>query len=149
MKSLRRLTLICWVLCTGLVRGQEKEGPAAAGDLTCAAGVPIPVYQGAIWNYRFAGRARVLISIGPDGTPSSVSVETTTPMFDLWLKGWMKSARFNAGCAGRKIEINFIYRLSGDPATEPKNEIRMTGPNTFEITAHPAPSFAYPSSVKE
>jgi hypothetical protein len=149
MKNPRRLALICWVLSIGLVRAQEKEAPAAAGDLACAASVPIPVYQGIIWDFRVAGRARVLVSIGPDGMASSVSVEATTPLLNPWLKGRMRSAKFNTGCAGRKIEINFIYRLAGDPATEPKNEIRMTGPNTFEITAHPAQPFAYPSSVKE
>ena len=148
MKSLRRLTLTWWVLCIGLVRGQEIV-PSAARDLACSAGVPIPVYQGTVWNYRIAGRVRVLILIGRDGTATSVSVEPTTPLLGFWLKGWMQSAKFDPGCAGRKVEINFIYRLSGDPETEPKNEIRMTGPNTFEITAHPAPSFAYPSSVKK
>jgi hypothetical protein len=97
--------------------------------------MPIPLYQSVFWVARVAGEAKVTITIGAGGAPVSVDVQSVRPQLVAWLKSSLQSAVFLNRCIGQTLEINLIYRLAGTPNAEPLNEIRMKGPNTFEITA--------------
>jgi hypothetical protein len=97
--------------------------------------MPIPAYPRLFWVARVTGEAKVTITIGAGGAPALVDVQSARPQLAGWLKSSLQSAVFLDRCIGQTLEINLIYRLAGTPNAEPLNEIRMKGPNTFEITA--------------
>ncbi len=127
--TIATLTLLLYT--AGLAVGQQFS----SAGLACVADMPIPVYRGLFWVARVTGEAKVTITIGPGGAPVSIDVQSVRPQLVAWLKSSLQPAVFLDRCIGQTLEINLIYRLAGTPNAEPLNEIRIKGPNTFEITA--------------
>jgi len=129
------------VVCLAALIGQELR-PSVRTDLTCVENMAIPQYDGGAWVARFSGTARVSISVGADGTPVGVEVQTPSqqpPAKQLagWLRESFKDAKFSTRCAGQAIEINFTYELRGEPTPTPHNKTRLKNANTFEVVANP------------
>jgi hypothetical protein len=111
--------------------------------LSCAADLPIPGYVGVLWTAQAEGEAEVMIAIGNGGIPTSINVHVRqgATILGPWLKAALERANFRERCAGRTMEIKFIYRLKGGPDTEPHNEITFRGSNIFQIVGHrPVPN---------
>jgi hypothetical protein len=115
--------------------GQEPQ-QAIRTDLTCVENMPIPLPEG---RNRYVGNARVLISIGSDGTQVNVAVQTGSSKygeFEAWLWASLQDAKFSTKCAGQIIEVNFIYELRGAATLEPQSKVRMKTQNTFEVVTN-------------
>ena len=131
------LSAIAVVSFTSLF-GQERQ-QAIRTDLTCVEDMAIPLPDG---HNRYAGTARVLISIGVDGASINITVQAGSSKygeFEAWLWASLQDAKFSTKCAGETVEINFIYDLRGAATREPQSKIRMKNPNTFEIISTSIP----------
>ena len=129
--KLLALGAIAVVWFTSLLGQEPKQ--AIRTDLTCVESMAIPLPDG---RYRYGGSARVLISIGTDGTPVNIEVQNGSPKygeFSAWLWASLQDAKFSTKCAGQTMEVNFIYELRGEGNRDPQSKIRMKNQNTFEI----------------
>jgi hypothetical protein len=116
--------------------GQITNHTAARMDLACVDNLSIPVYWGLAWTVRARGTVRALISIGSNGTQTKIEIQSPFLILKGLVEKSLKESYFH-GCAGQTVEINFIYQLRGNPNSDPKNEVRFKGPNTFVVIAYP------------
>ena len=108
-------------------------------DLSCLLQLNVPLYQQLARDARASGSVRAVVEIGKSGNPGSIEVEgTAAPGIKALVRSAFREARFDVSCASRFVEVNFVYRLEGQPSPEPRNKLRFIGPNTFEITSTPA-----------
>ena len=123
---------------TALTRlnGQVVSQPIRT-DLSCVENMSVPMYDGGAWIARFKGEARVLLNVGANGTPVSIDVRSFSKPLTTWLKQSLQDAKFSRQCAGKRIEIKFIYELRGEPTPTPHNRLRLKSLNTFEVVANP------------
>jgi hypothetical protein len=131
-----RLCIVANVFLLFSVCHEVSAQPPPTG-LACAVDVPIPVYRGIFWKARVMGEAKAMISIGATGAPTLVDVQSTQPALVAWLKPALLRSVFLDRCTGQTVEIKFVYRLTGSEEPDPRNEVRLKGPNVFEITAQP------------
>jgi hypothetical protein len=133
----RRLKIIAGLaVALSAASAMIAQSPPSDG-LACIADMPIPEYRGVIWTARVTGEATATFMIGVRGSPVSVTVQSGQPALVAWLKSALSAAVFLDRCAGQSVGVKFIYRLEGGPEGAPRNEIRLKGPTTFEIVAHP------------
>jgi hypothetical protein len=132
-----RLRILAVVLLALAAEGLTVGQQAPSAGFACVADMPIPAYRGVLWIARVTGDAKATIAIGAGGAPSSVEIQSTQRALVEWLKSTLLASIFLKKCAGQTIEIKFVYRLVGGEGDEPRNEVRLKGPNTFEITARP------------
>ena len=138
MKS--TLSMICGAAALMFVWGQAA-GQSPPSGLACVAEMTVPVYSGLPWLARVTGEARVSITVGRNGIPDSIDVESPAPGMTAWLRSAMAAAKFLNACAGQTVEMRFVYRLVGDPEDaphyQPRSEVTLKAQNTFEISAPP------------
>lgn len=137
MMTFKKCCLVAVLVAAASVKGQVPARQDSRADLGCIVDMPIPPYRGIVWTARVSGLARVFIAIGPGGVPDSIEAEAPYPILAAMLKSALRAAVFLQRCSGQQLAINFVYRLAGDPADDPKNEIRFKGPDTFEIVGRP------------
>lgn len=107
------------------------------GGLECLRDLEVPVYAGIMWRSGFIGTAKASFELAADGTVAKVTVVSPFVALSQILEGQLRKATFLPGCSGRTMKLDFIYNLLGPPAESPDNTIRVQGPRTFIITAHP------------
>ena len=123
-------------LALNALSGQPVQ-QAVRTDLTCVESMAVPQYDGLAWVARFSGMARVLVSVGTNGAPASIDVQSSSEPLMRWLQSSLKDARFSTQCAGQTIEVNLIYELRGEPLPFPHNKTRLKSVNTFEVLSNP------------
>jgi hypothetical protein len=114
----------------------QTVNPPFRTDLVCVESMSVPQYDGLLWIARVSGTARVLVSIGADGAPTAVEVQSASRQLVAWLRSSFQDAKFSSRCAGQTIEVNFIYELRGNPTASPHNKTRLMNMNTFEVVAN-------------
>lgn len=119
---------------------------SVASGFECIRNMPIPGYKAILWVSRAEGEAEAKIAIGDAGTPKSIDVQVRSGALVLgpWLKAELQTAVFSPGCAGETLTVRFIYRLTGEPDSEPRNEVKVIGPGAFEVIARPPVSRPQP-----
>jgi hypothetical protein len=136
--KLLALGSIAVVSFTSLLGQEPKQ--AIRADLTCVEDMPIPLPDS---SNRDGGTARVLITIGADGSPINIEVQNGSSKyteFSAWLWASLQDSKFSTKCAGQTIEVNFVYERRGEVNRDLQSKIRMKSPNTFEIRFNSPPA---------
>jgi hypothetical protein len=140
IRIVSRLARRCWtgivaiatlLICHPLL----AEQPSA---LACISNLPVPVYDGLLWQAQLTGTVVVRVVAGSDGAASEVQmVQSPHEFFKIWLPTWLKESRFLTECVGQTLELTFKYRLEGLRREAPDNHVVIKSPGIFEITASP------------
>ena len=106
--------------------------------LSCISNLPVPVYEGLLWQAQLTGIVAVRIVVGPDGAASEVQVvQSPHEFFKTWLPTRLKKSMFLTECGGQTLELTFKFHLEGLRSEAPVNRVVVKSPGTFEITASP------------
>jgi len=137
MLTLPRLLLIAHITAGMAAMCQTSTAAKPAEGIGCVTDMEVPAYRGVAWHATAVGTANATILLDSRARPRSIDVQASHPALADLVKRSLTASTFAASCAGQTLAINFVYRLAGDPDSEPRNEVRWQAPNTFEITARP------------
>jgi len=115
----------------------QNEGPIgtqATSSDTCLFALTDPRYPAFALDARIMGPTTATFDVDTSG--NVVRLESKGhPLLAAGAEEMVRSARFNSVCWGRRVEIRFLFRISGDIAPETPVSARAISATEYEIVA--------------
>lgn len=130
-------TQILAVLVAGVWACFAQSAPRSAGNLGCLLELELPRF--AVANTTPAGgtvHAEVLL--GAEGKIAELKAHGTTRDLELEVEYHLRStAKYRSDCGGQTVELEFEFRVEGEPSYCPPIKTRFLPPNRFIIVTGP------------
>jgi TonB family protein len=145
MIAIRRTLLLGLVwLFPGSAQQTEPAAPTQdATNTACAEKIGLPVYPPLARQARIEGTLSVTVEVGTNGAVERISAQShvnndrAQAILLTAIETSLRKSQFRSDCAGKRLVLEFEFRLTGDPYDRQTQEVAFGYPNRFFITARP------------
>ena len=129
--------LSAFALLGALAFGPSGARGADLDDFACVQKMEVPTYLSPIWQARIEAKAVAKFTLDSHGVVAKFMVESPSQAMAVWLKGRLADATFLPECKDRVVQLDFTYRLQGQPRESPESRVYIKRPGSFEIVGVP------------
>lgn len=126
------------ILFLVMTRGLAAADSPPPSDMACIRDLGIPTFTSVARRAHTGGTITAVVTIGPSGKSSAVSVSGTQADLGEEVKIFLEDdTTYQLTCSGKKVTLTFEFRLEGQPVSNPWTKVRFLPPNRFVIISNP------------